>query len=294
MYNLYDIPFDVIYSHSGPSKISNRKGGERFLFVRDPYYRVYSGYIDKLLAPNPVFWKFVSIPAIKLLRKGATPESMRCGHDLTFKEYVDYIILMLKDTKPVLLNGKKLSPDGHFDHMHKMCKPCDVNYTFVGKMESFPEDSMELIEKIGLNKTAQLLKENGADLAATDAIKDTVHQPFDKEFQKGLAKCITKQTALERAWLKLQARGLIGRKPLNISDADKLTHAEFVQMAFEARAESTSKERSELKKEMMNQMYDTITAEKLESLRTVYTVDFKLFEYDDRPDWLFSRPRNQV
>ena len=293
-HNLYEIPFNVTEKHPSKAEISTKGRNQKFLFVRNPYKRVYSGYVDKVMAPNPVFWDFIGVPAIKYLRKNHTKDSIRCGHDLTFKEYVDFVILTLLKSQ-TKVKGKVPKSDSHSEVMNELCKPCAINYTFIGKMETFARDSTELVRQLGMNKTERLLAEKGEFLAADDAIKDTSYQPFDPIFKKGFSRCVSKRKTLEMAWLKLQARGLIGRQKMSISDTQvtNLTYAVFLRMAREARFLSTPKERKDVKNEHFNKMFDTISLDQLEKLRQVYVLDFKLFEYDDRPEWLFARPRKQ-
>ena len=65
---------------------------DKFMFVREPYSRVLSGYVDKLFSPNTQYWKATGSYIVSKIRKNADPLSLRCGHDVTFAEFVRYII----------------------------------------------------------------------------------------------------------------------------------------------------------------------------------------------------------
>ena len=54
------------------------------MFTREPYGKLLSGYVDKLFAPNPYFWKAIGRLIIRKFRKDPSPESLTCGHDVTF------------------------------------------------------------------------------------------------------------------------------------------------------------------------------------------------------------------
>ena len=64
------------------------KGVSSFLFVRDPYSRLFSGYEHKLYNPNLNFWKSYGIPIVRAIRNNPSKESLKFGHDVTFAEFV--------------------------------------------------------------------------------------------------------------------------------------------------------------------------------------------------------------
>lgn len=282
--NPYDISFNK--GHPIKSTLSNDRVKTRFMFARDPYNRLISGYVDKLLAPNPIYWKIIGIPAIRKTRMTPSTDSLRCGHDLTFSEYVRYVIMAMDHST----NG--VNPDGHFQKMTSLCKPCSVKYDFVGKMETFGTDSLELVRHLKLsNETVDLLESEGSHFAWLDAIKDTTNQPFDKAFRKLYANCISFHEALKRSWAKLQKRGLIGNQDFPLTQSEKinsLTKEQFVQLAVEARANSTHQERQSVKHKHFLEMFSTVSNEQLESIRTIYADDFNMFGYNDRPNTLFA------
>lgn len=93
----------------------------KFMFVREPYHRILSAYIDKVFAPNPYFWNKFGRLAIKLSRKSA---NKRCFHDVTFAEFVRYVVWSDKHDTRV---------DPHLNKASEMCSPCRMNYTFIGE-----------------------------------------------------------------------------------------------------------------------------------------------------------------
>ncbi|WAQ95950.1 hypothetical protein MAR_028640 [Mya arenaria] len=106
-----------------------------------------------------------------------------------------------------------------------------------GKMESFREDSLELVKQIELsNTTADILQGRGDMLRADDALRDSCHQPFDSTFRGGFPKCVTFYEALQRAWRKMQMRGLVGAIPFPVTQeqASNITENDFVKLAKEA------------------------------------------------------------
>lgn len=292
--NPYLISFSETYS-AERGFVSNTDNTKKFLFVRNPYQRLLSCYVDKLLAPNPVYWRLLGVPAVQTVRKPQTPSSEICGHDLTFSEFIKYVIIAMGTNKRGFLgkSHKKLgiNRDLHFEQLTVLCKPCHLKYDFVGKMESFKEDSLALLRQMNLSHVAKFIQNNDGRYAAEDAINDTVNQPFYSEFRKDFLKCITVKEALERAWLKLQTRGLIGNQSFEISEQESsvITYEQFQQLAMKARRNSTKEERNLIKQNFFHKMYDTVSKEDLEKISRVYQDDFNLFEYDIRPRNLFSK-----
>ncbi|XP_045213517.2 uncharacterized protein LOC123564204 [Mercenaria mercenaria] len=274
--------------------VYNGLGTKRFLFVRNPYDRLLSGYVDKLLAPNPVYWKLIGIPAIKHSRANPSQKSLLCGHDLTFKEYIKYVIFALGGGSGSRNRRKSrrrvgVGHDLHFATLTEVSKPCHIKYDFVGKMETFAADSIELVRQLNLSETEQILTLNGSEMAADDAIQDTTYQPFHTAFRSDMLKCMTPLEALNRSWQKLQIRGLIGNHDLEMTakGVEELSYSDFLHMARTARNASTKKRRRKLKKSFYNQFYESIPAEMLQNLTVVYKDDFELFGYNSKPTQLF-------
>lgn len=94
----------------------------KFFFVRDPFHRILSAYIDKIFVPNPQFWEQFGKPSIRLFRKQGNNQT--CYHDASFSEFVQFVIWSLK-------NFKKVDP--HFLPATEMCVPCAMDFSFVGR-----------------------------------------------------------------------------------------------------------------------------------------------------------------
>ena len=288
--NPYNIRFNERFL---PTSIMSKKSvtTTRFMFVRNPFYRLTSGYVDKLLAPNPVYWKIIGIPAVRKTRKHPNETSLKCGHDLQFHEYIKYIIKALNPKR------KSARVDGHFDRMTSMCKPCTAHYDFVGKMESFTEDVVELAKYLKHSrKTIDIINKKESRFSWLDAILDTAHQPFDNLFRKSYTPCISFYQALQRSWKKMQIRGLIGRQefPKNESHVNNLSEQTFIDMAIAARNKSTPEERKRLQKEQFLKLYSEVSKNDLEMIRKIYESDFRIFEYDDRPSILFGDNKDKL
>ncbi|KAH8282916.1 hypothetical protein KR054_010720 [Drosophila jambulina] len=111
-----------------------------FLFVRDPFERILSAYRNKLEGNKNTFYKALGTKIVHRYRNrqlgGPWP---RCGP--TFEEFVRFLIAEHAA-------GKKF--DEHWAPIYSFCTPCSVNFTIIGKTETFQRDSEFIIRQAGL------------------------------------------------------------------------------------------------------------------------------------------------
>ena len=266
----------------------------KFLFVRYPYTRILSAYVDKLFAPNPYFWRGICSSIIRSQRHSSAirrnplrPTVLKnCGADLTFEEYLKAIVT--KHKKP---HG---SVDCHDSEFHSYCHTCEIQYDFIGKMENFLSDSVFLYKKLGLNKTLNAI-EKFSGLLDNDALYDTVSSAF--AFKKDVIQCgIPWDQALHRVWRKLQIRGVIGKHPfpLTAKESDKIDQDRFIWLVKETRLKTSGEERRKQRKEALTEIYRSVPLDLLRQLRTVYAADFELFDYESSPANLFNRSSTYI
>lgn len=113
----------------------------KFVFVRDPLERILSAFINKFtLKYNFYFHKRYGTRIIKRFRNNASPNSLIGGHDVTFQEFVQY-----------LLDPSASEPlNEHWRHYYKLCSPCVVQYDAIGKYETMAQDIEFVLEEIGV------------------------------------------------------------------------------------------------------------------------------------------------
>ncbi|XP_071088821.1 carbohydrate sulfotransferase 8-like [Haliotis cracherodii] len=119
-----------------------RKSSTMIAFVRNPYTRLFSGYVDKMYCINPFYWKKVGKPALMVVRGNTSRTgSLRCGHDLSFAEFVNYFIYQ---------HDHKQNIDPHFMPISEHCKFCETEYTYIGKLETFRDDMVFVSDTMGM------------------------------------------------------------------------------------------------------------------------------------------------
>jgi hypothetical protein len=113
----------------------------KFIFVRHPFERLVSAYRDKLASNNSIYHRMVGKVIVRKIRKNPSPLEM--GDDVTFPEFVTFIIGEWRDGKRRL--------DVHWRQIFDLCLPCEMQFHFIGKFETLNQDVDFLLRK--LNET---------------------------------------------------------------------------------------------------------------------------------------------
>ena len=293
--NPYDVPIDKALKSDRLYTVSLRtvtqgflkSNSFNFLVVRDPFSRLLSAFVDKLVPPNPYYWKAFGSKAITAFRKNASVRSKLYGHDVTFPEFVKHVTTSEK-------TGRNL--DVHYISTFSSCKPCETNYNYIGKMETFKNDALFILNKVGMNSTVEFLSEGDTfrDLTTDDAITDSIYSPFS--WRKKILQVISWDKALRRIWLKLQMRGIIALSEtfdfyVTAGDIANITAEQFVEKARKAHVQSKPDELKQQKHEVIREAFMMLHLDDLVAFRNTYKYDFQLYGYDASPTSLFDRPK---
>lgn len=160
----------------------------KFLFVRHPFERFLSAYLDKFVKVNLQAIRFYrpqyGRDIITDYRPGASIESLVRAHDVAFPEFAQYVI----DSR---VAGDWL--DDHWRPIEDLCFPCTINFDVIGKYESLVEDVWYVMEKTrlghqfrfpsssGMNKS-QLLLDKYMSLLSSDQIMQ-LFQVYKNDFK---------------------------------------------------------------------------------------------------------------
>ena len=112
----------------------------KVLFVRDPFERLVSTYQNKFQARySKYFHESFGRKIIQRYRKNATKEALKAGSDVTFGEFVRFVLDSERETDGPL--------NEHWERYYKQCHPCVMHYDFVGKFETVVDDTKEVLTR---------------------------------------------------------------------------------------------------------------------------------------------------
>lgn len=149
--NLMDIPASLAHANSSILRLSEYTTKEAqyylrnyisFVIVRQPFERVLSAYRNKLedtLPSAKYFQARVGRYIIKNYRPNATKLDLENGDNVTFREFVQYLI------REGIHNE---AANEHWKPVYELCYPCLINYTFIGKYEQLDEDSDVILKMV--------------------------------------------------------------------------------------------------------------------------------------------------
>lgn len=255
------------------------------VFVREPYSRLFSAYLDKLFKPRLDQWKQFGEAFVSYLRgPDEDPLRQQCASDVTFAEFVRYIVATDREEKP----ARPLNP--HFSPLSRQCGLCNtprgssLSYEFIGKMESFERDVLGLLEISGLNLHLPRDFRLG-DTHTKWRLLHAINFTFTLHLPQPLTPlCISKEETLRRLWRIFQITSAISTKesfPLSSSaSVEEVTNEVFSSLVLEAFLRSRSD--PDLKRNRnaaMAEAYSTVPLADRRALQEIFHRDFLLFGY---------------
>lgn len=108
----------------------------KFMFVREPMERLLSAYRNKFGEIESYQRKY-GVEIIKRYRKGYAKGASVTGDDVTFAEFVRYLL----DEDVERMNE-------HWMPVYNLCQPCTVSYDFIGSYEHLEQDAEYVLQRI--------------------------------------------------------------------------------------------------------------------------------------------------
>ena len=147
----------------------------KFMFVRDPYERLASAYRNKWLNnKNIELHANLGRRIIAKYRYNNTKEPQH-GDDVSFTEFVQY----LTDNPPWDVNE-------HWMPYEDLCRPCNIQYDFIGSIDTLRRDVVHAMRQIHANETKyHMIKISGSPLTQSKKksagfLKELPKKYFDK------------------------------------------------------------------------------------------------------------------
>ncbi|XP_076455143.1 carbohydrate sulfotransferase 11-like [Babylonia areolata] len=252
----------------------------RFMFTRDPYSRVWSAFLDKLLLPD--YWGSVG-KMIVARRSNSSASSLSCGNDVTFEEFLEFIV----DQSERRGSG---SLDGHWRPIQYVCDPCQFKPFFIGKQETFMKDARAILEHFGLQNLL-----DGYDVITyrRDEVVILTDYNFEHLHSLSARNCTTPLQLAQRLWAAFKLNGLL--PPSSNSSVLQGLHVinrdTFKRLVY--REQETHWEELQLasvhRRAAMSEHYRALPLALRERFVSVYQKDFEYFGYEKRPGDIFGR-----
>ncbi|XP_037362601.1 carbohydrate sulfotransferase 12 [Talpa occidentalis] len=121
----------------------------KFLFVRDPFVRLISAFRSKFELENEEFYRKFAVPMLQMYSNhtslpASVSEAFSAGLKVSFSNFIQYLL------DP---HTEKLGPfNEHWRQVHRLCHPCQIDYDFVGKLETLDQDAAQLLRLLKVDK----------------------------------------------------------------------------------------------------------------------------------------------
>jgi hypothetical protein len=102
------------------------------------------------------------ISIIKLFRENPKNESLQTGSDVTFLEFLKYIIYQTKNN---------IEHDTHWRCMWKLCLPCEIHYDFIGRYENLLPDAQHVLRRLDIEEPFPSAKTGPVSNSSSSALK---------------------------------------------------------------------------------------------------------------------------
>ncbi|KAM9472447.1 carbohydrate sulfotransferase 12-like [Salvelinus alpinus] len=114
----------------------------KFLFVRDPFVRLISAYRNKFEQPNEEFYRRFALLMLRRYGNHSEPpaaagDAFPAGIRPSFSEFVQYLLDPQTESDAPF--------NEHWRQVYRLCHPCQIQYDFVGQLETVQEDAEQLL-----------------------------------------------------------------------------------------------------------------------------------------------------
>ena len=283
-----DLVYCRIYNISDSSVQGHLATDLRFMFVRDPYSRLWSAYLDKLFLLD--FWSGPGIDIIMERHKGTdnqNKKTVQCAVDISFKEFLEYVVSQDDGT----------SMNRHWRPMCHICSPCLYQPHIIGKIETFSQDMRYLLHLMNIPWVFDSYNHNQHMLQEMDLLIDYNFDKFNYRHWYYI-QCITPNELSRRLWKTFQFNGYLPMEaefpdphPTSIDVAQFRT---LVHKAFIDRPNRSKAEWQQQRQQAMKNAYHSITMGTVRRIQQLYRQDFILFDYDPEPDSLFGNRHTAI
>ena len=264
------------YIHTAMQKtvrIQKDPSGPYVIPSRDPYSRLYSGYMDK------IFLSLFASEENKIIssqRKNVLNKESKCAKDATFPEF-------LKTILEHVMKGQRINK--HWAPITSLCNPCAVNVLAIAKQETFSSDVEFILKKVGVTNDKlgvihNALHEHRLEATLPSYITEVLNHRT----------CKTKDKVAEDLWYAFKVNGYL-KEDLDFPFAQvkannfTITPENLTKLVFKAISDNplTSEQSQRQRRRALVDAYKNVDGKTIRGLQEVFKGDFALFEYSTEP-----------
>lgn len=248
---------------------------------RDPYHRLYSVFIDKYYLLGLLGRSITKA----LNRKLNRINDGYCGYNITFQDYLDYVVGQA-------FSGALMNE--HYAPVSELCDVCHTQYDIVCSQETLMTDTKFLLNKLRIDSSKRKSILNDLN---KNGIRDLIYslvKSYAGDYKTYYPDCPNPVLLFARTWNTLKYQGyILSTTPFpeetfksfkyHTEEAENITTIIMDVMATE---NMTPAMRVEQRRKAMAQAYQEIKQYTLLSIQEVYHRDFELFGYSKEPPQL--------
>ncbi|CAL1543511.1 unnamed protein product [Lymnaea stagnalis] len=283
---------DVIWHDKEPPKYLGHM--IRFMFVRDPYARLWSAWIDKFFLPD--FWYTHGQLIADFFR--FTPEEKACPKNISFEQFLTYFTSDTFLENPGTLND-------HWAPYKYVCDPCLFRPHVLGKMETFARDSRAILEAANLTWVLSAQTNTSRDETSAHPVDDRslremsmlIEYNYDTwlVYETHFNGCFPVGELYQRLWRAFQYNGHLPpdvKIPKCFLQRRDFTPRAFFDVCTDTytkwRRLAERKVYVDQKKAALVQGYMSVSTPVLKKVQKMFQLDFDMFGYDKTPPELFD------
>ncbi|OWF37133.1 carbohydrate sulfotransferase 10-like [Mizuhopecten yessoensis] len=241
---------------------------------RDPYTRLFSGFIDK------VFLAGRKLEENQDTSNAYIINDLVCGYNTTFADFLDVI------TKNAL-NGGKINQ--HLAPVYLLCSACNIKYQAVSHAETLTADTEYIVDKLQVSDSE---KRSLKQMFHREEINKTLRGLLASEVRPlRLPKeiCPDQLAYLYKLWQSLQIQGYLHIQstfPWDFfENENNFEESSIVKLILDtmARRPLSNKDRKLQRRDALVSAYKNVGKETIKRIQKMFMMDFRLFGYDINP-----------
>ena len=251
---------------------AQQSSGPYVIPARDPYSRLFSGYIDK------IFLSLFPMQESKIIesQRKLIPGGSECVKNVTFLEFLKTIVMHVNE-------GEKINK--HWAPITSLCNPCETDILVIAKQETFSTDVEFILNEVGVKNDKLEVIHN----ALHDHRLETTLPSYIREVLNHRT-CKPKEKVAEDIWYTFKVNGYLKESvdfPLEHVSVKNftLTPDTLTRLVFKAISDNplTSEQSRRQRRRALIKAYHDIDEETIRGIQEVFKRDFALFGYSNEP-----------